>query len=380
MKNTSVFNKKYEIGILGAGQLGTFLADACEKHHVSSWCLFYEKDDDPGFLKYKKNSQKISIDQKKRIQQLNQCQTIILESEFFAWDELSKVEADFLPSLDSYKHFYGKINQRKFYSDLKLNSPNYWILSDVSDLDNINTFPLILKRNLFSYDGNGNRECKNLHELHRYAIELGLPLLAEEKLDLESEFAVGIVANSKTGEWLNLPLIETFQKNHICHYVIGPYSLNSDLKSKLDIEIDKLKKANLHGLFAFEFFITKNQEIIINEGAARPHNSQHLTMNLCEHSQFDYLIELALNQKKLSDVVLKSNSGAMINLLGKKNQTNPVLSLPKINQEYPFEVFMYGKTEGRIGRKLGHINILDLKNNKNEFTKLLDHIYEDYEL
>lgn len=368
--------KKFKIGILGAGQLGTFLANSCLKKNIEQWCLFYESEEDPGAIIHKKNAIKLFSDPEKRKKQLEKCEFILLESEFYSYQELKQVKAKFIPDIESYKNFYGKTNQRKFYHSLGMNGPKFKIVSDVSDLDNIDQFPVILKRDLFSYDGNGNRECQNFSDLHRYAMELGFPLLIEEKLDLKAEFSVGIVGS--LNQKMILPLTETFQKNHICHFVLGPLFLNHDLQEKLNIELDKLKAAPLFGLFAFEFFITKDDQIIINEGAARPHNSLHITQDLLDHSQFDYIVDLAINPGKIEPYSMRAEMGAMINLLGKKEVINPTLTLGEIPKEIPHQVYLYGKKEGRIGRKLGHINLLNSSLSKNEFTKILDKVYEEY--
>lgn len=370
--------KKYTIGILGAGQLGSFLADACIKKGIENWCIFYEKDDDPGALIYKKNAIKIFSEAHKRKKQLDKCETIILESEFYSYQELKTINANFIPSLDSYKNFYGKTAQRNFYHALGLNCPKFWVVNDVSELDNIDQFPVILKRNLFSYDGNGNRECKNLSELHKFAMELGFPLLIEEKLQLKTEFSVGIISNGT--DIVQLPITETFQKDHICHFVLGPMHLPEHLNRVLQNELDKLKKANLVGLFAFEFFITIDDQIIINEGAARPHNSLHITQDLLDHSQFDYIIDLCIEKKQLYQFNFKANMGAMINLLGKKSSSPPVLTIGKIPDSIPHHVYLYGKKEGRIGRKLGHINFLNNQLSTKEFTNILDQVYEEYSI
>lgn len=368
--------KKYQIGILGAGQLGSFLADACCKHSVKDWCLFFEKDDDPGAILYKKNAIKLFSDPNKRKKQLEKCQFIILESEFYSYKELKEIQVKFIPDIKNYQHFYGKTAQRKFFHQLGLNCPKFWIINDVSNLDNIDQFPVILKRNLFSYDGNGNRECKNYSELHQYALELGFPLLIEEKINIKKEFSVGLVSNGR--EMIQLPLTETFQKNHICHFVIGPMNLETALQEKLNNQIEKIKKANLKGLFAFEFFISQDDQIIINEGAARPHNSLHITQDLINHSQFDYIINLCVNENSLENFSFKAKMGAMINLLGKKVSVNPKLTLGPIPNSVAHNIYLYGKKDGRIGRKLGHINFLNNELSSNDFTKLLDHVYEEY--
>lgn len=369
--------KKYKVGILGAGQLGALLAQSCIQKNIS-WCLFYESQEEPGFLLYKNNSIQLKSNPFERKLQLEECEVILLESEFYSYEELKEVNSKFIPSIESYKNFYGKIAQRNFYHSLGINGPQFWIAQKNSDLEKINQFPVIMKRNLFSYDGNGNRECKNSNDLKKYSEELEFPILIEEKLKIKSEFAVGIVFSKNKS--LTFPLVETYQKNHICHYVISPFELPQNLKEKLEGEIEKLKSAFLFGLFAFEFFITEDGEIVINEGAARPHNSLHITMDLCTHSQFDYIVDLAVNDDEIKSYKMKAPLGAMINLLGRKESINPSLSLPQMPSDLPYRVYLYGKKQGRIGRKLGHLNLLNTHLNQKEFILLLDKIYEGYDI
>jgi hypothetical protein len=64
----------------------------------------------------------------------------------------------------------------------------------------------------------------------------------------------------------------------------------------------------------------------------------------------------------------------------KLDKENPNLILTEIPEDYPHEVYLYGKKIGRIGRKLGHLNVLNNQHNFNEFSKVLDSIREGYDL
>lgn len=370
---------RYMIGILGGGQLGCLLANAVQAK-VNSWIIFCSHPDDPAFVFFPQHAMLLSEKSQIKREQLEWCEIIFLESEFNSYEELKNIRCKFIPDIENYKHFYGKINQRLFYQQLGLAQPDFWILNSPQDINELNEreidYPVILKRNLFSYDGYGNREAKNQNELIHFADELGFPLLVEKKLLLKTEIAVGLVFDGNVV--IELPLIETFQKNYICHYVMGPAILPPAIKQALNFQIELLKNSSLKGLFAFEFFITEDNAIFINEGAARPHNSQHLTMDLCHKSQFEYLVDLALGLP-LEKSILKAPQGAMINLLGKKNIENPKLILPTIPASYPHNVYLYGKKQGRSGRKMGHLNILNPFQDEN-FIHFLDQLTLEYEL
>ena len=124
------------------------------------------------------------------------------------------------------------------------------------------------------------------------------------------------------------------------------------------------------GLLAVEMFLTKNNELLINELAPRPHNSGHYTMNGCEISQFTQLIKI-LTKQPLGNTNL-SCSSVMINLLGDlwiNNSSKP--NFDKLNKSKNIFVHLYGKDEPRIGRKMGHINITS-ENISDAFIKAME--------
>jgi phosphoribosylaminoimidazole carboxylase (NCAIR synthetase) len=114
------------------------------------------------------------------------------------------------------------------------------------------------------------------------------------------------------------------------------------------------------GLFSFEFFYTRSGQVLINEGAPRPHNSQHLTREACELSQFDLLVRFLRDRKlPLADRTwITAKPSVMINLLGQTSGTEIPLSLPSLPEDAIVHAMMYGKKHCRPGRKMGHAVIL----------------------
>ncbi|OYY56626.1 MAG: 5-(carboxyamino)imidazole ribonucleotide synthase, partial [Polynucleobacter sp. 35-46-207] len=110
-----------------------------------------------------------------------------------------------------------------------------------------------------------------------------------------------------------------------------------------------------------EFFVLKSGDIVANEIAPRPHNSGHYTMDACVSSQFEQQVR-SMARLPLGDTRLLAPV-SMLNLLGdlwfegsedqaREPAWNQVLSHPDA------KLHLYGKSDPRIGRKMGHINCL----------------------
>ena len=86
-------------------------------------------------------------------------------------------------------------------------------------------------------------------------------------------------------------MVENIHKNAILRETIYPAELNDKVSKKAtQIAIQIANEINLNGILAVEMFLMKNETILINELAPRPHNSGHWTMDYCKISQFHNLI------------------------------------------------------------------------------------------
>jgi 5-(carboxyamino)imidazole ribonucleotide synthase len=200
---------------------------------------------------------------------------------------------------------------------------------------------------------------KGADDLARLAPQiLGNKWLIEEFIPFERELAI-MAARSVTGEIVFYPVVETQQVNQICHWVMVPANIAPDLQTKIeDYTRLLLTELNAIGIFGIEFFLTADNNILINEIAPRTHNSGHYTLDACDISQFSLQLQ-AVTGRSLKQPVLQCQQAVMVNLLGYENAEGDYAKkrakLAEIPQSF---VHWYNKTESRIGRKLGHVTVL----------------------
>jgi len=171
--------------------------------------------------------------------------------------------------------------------------------------------------------------------------------------------------------------VETVQKNGVCHFVQYPCKINEKAQERIELIMKKLISAHLTGIFNFEFFVDKNDNVYINEGAPRTHNSQHLTIDASNFSQFD-LLAFYLTDSMTAPRDVQTKPSLMVNLLGKSTGPARELKLPEFSNLKVFPK-LYGKIKSTPGRKMGHVNIVDDDNNTN-LRAIGEKILKEYDL
>ena len=250
-----------------------------------------------------------------------------------------------------------KISQNRYMEKEAINkigikTAPYSLINTKEELyDNI-SYPSVLKTTIGGYDGKGQVVIKNDSDLKNAINLLKNQCILEKWVDFSKEISV-IVTGSVNGELSVFPVSENIHVDNILYQSIVPARISPDIeKEAIDYALKIAKNFNLVGTLAVEMFVTKDDEIYVNEVAPRPHNSGHYTLDACETSQFEQHIRgicgLPLGSTKLLTPVV------MVNILGKHIQKFfdyiPLLSTAKIH--------IYGKREARDKRKMGHINIL----------------------
>jgi 5-(carboxyamino)imidazole ribonucleotide synthase len=219
-------------------------------------------------------------------------------------------------------------------------------------------FPVIQKARKGGYDGKGVVLLKTKDDLSK-AIEA--ESFIEELVDIKKEIAV-MVARNIEGEIVCYPVVEMLfdERVNICDIVIAPARIEENLRKEIeDISIKCIEALDGVGIFGVELFLTKDNKILVNEIAPRPHNSGHYTIESCLTSQFEQLIR-AVTNLPLGSTKLISPS-AMVNLLGEEGYKgepiiegiHEVLEIPGLSFHF------YGKKETSPFRKMGHITVLD---------------------
>ena len=207
--------------------------------------------------------------------------------------------------------------------------------------------PAVLKTRRFGYDGKGQYILKSDADIDTAWDAVGQqPSILEGFVGFKREISI-IAAQSVNGEISAYPITENVHKNHILHISTAP-AKGHDGKAKA-IARDILKELNYHGVVGVEFFQMDNEDLIVNEIAPRVHNSGHWTQDAGCIDQFELHIR-AIAGWPLGDIQLK-NGVEMTNLIG-----SDVDKIDSYAREPDTFIHLYGKSEPRPGRKMGHIN------------------------
>jgi 5-(carboxyamino)imidazole ribonucleotide synthase len=222
--------------------------------------------------------------------------------------------------------------------------------------------PGILKTASLGYDGKGQVTVAQAADLPAaWAALGGVTCVLEERLPLDREISV-IVARGRDGQWVHLPPQQNLHRDGILAVTQVPApDVDPGLCEQAVALAGQLAQAlNYVGVLCVEFFVLANGSLVANEMAPRPHNSGHYSIDACDLSQFDLQVRTLAG---LPLVAPRLHSPAvMLNLLGDLwwvgGGTAPqtpdwpaVLALPGAR------LHLYGKTEARRGRKMGHLTI-----------------------
>ena len=346
------------VGVIGGGQLAWMMAMATEKLDINL-LIQTPHPDDPA-VAIADESIFAAIDDAEATKELaRKCDIITFENEFINLDALKKLEASgviFRPKLSALSPLLDKYEQRSYLQSIDLPVPKFTTLEKLS-LNDFN-FPLVIKARRHGYDGQGTSIINNQQELEVLASSETNSLMVEEYIEFDRELAI-MAARSTTGEIVTYPLVETYQKEQVCHWVIAPANVSETVQLEAQKIAEKLlTELEVVGIFGIELFLTLDGNFLVNEIAPRTHNSGHYTLDACEISQFEMQLRAVIN-KPLGSTELNYLGAVMVNLLGyEKSHDDYQEKRNKMAQIPDSYIHWYGKTESRPGRKLGHVTVL----------------------
>ncbi|MEY8847424.1 5-(carboxyamino)imidazole ribonucleotide synthase [Psychroserpens sp. XS_ASV72] len=359
------FSSDFKLGILGGGQLGkmmlyttrkfditTHVMDASEEAPCKIACNTFVKGDLLDYddvYNFGKSVDLLTFE----IENVN----------VNALEALEKEGKKVYPSSKTLRTIQNKATQKLFYRDHDIPTSDFTRFAYLSEIkEAINNealkFPFVWKAAQFGYDGNGVKIIRQLSDLD------GLPkgeCIAEDLIPFKNELAV-IVARNLKGEVKTYPVVEMEfhpEANQV-EYVICPARISEDVANKAKEVALKVSKAFNHvGLLAVEMFQTKNDEILVNEVAPRPHNSGHQTIEASYTSQFEQHVRAILDLP-LGKTESKAG-GIMVNLVGAEGHTGHVVyeHIEDIMQMEGVTPHIYGKKQTRPFRKMGHVTIVN---------------------
>ena len=289
---------------------------------------------------------------------------ITLENEFIDYRIIEYLESlgkKVFPSSATIAMIQDKLIQKQTLLKYKIPLPKFMAVNHKYEFEKTASelkLPFVLKSRKMGYDGYGNamvRDKKDFDTAFDKLTHRHSKLLAEEFVHFTKELAV-MAARTKN-ESVVYPVVETIQKDHICHTVIAPAKVKENVRRKASkIAIDCVKAVKGFGLFGIEMFYTKDGRILVNEMAPRPHNSGHYTIEGCVTSQFENHVRAVLGLP-LGSAEMVNRSAVMINLLGKTNKEGIVKNYTSALGDKDIHLHIYGKKNSRVGRKMGHITV-----------------------
>lgn len=359
------FSSDFKLGILGGGQLGKMLLYETRKFDIQTFvidpsneapskisCDYFQQGDLMDFDTVVEFGRKVDV-------LTFEIEAVNVE----ALEILEKEGVKVYPSANTLNKIQDKAVQKKFFRDNNIPTSSFKTFFSKSDLldevsNNNLSLPFVWKSATGGYDGRGVMIIKNEKQLKD--IPEG-KCIAEDLVPFKNELAV-IVARSPGGEVKSYPVVEMefHPTANQVEYVICPARIETHVAIKARKLAEDVSKAFEHvGLLAVEMFQTKEDEILINEVAPRPHNSGHYSIEASYTNQFEQHLRAILNLP-LGETESKVG-GIMVNLTGEEGHSGPVVyeNIEEIMQMPGVTPHIYGKKLTRPFRKMGHVTIVN---------------------
>ncbi len=349
-----------KVGILGGGQLGRMLLQAAANYPVETFVMENDSNCPAAHLcQHFIMGDITSFDDVYNFGKVLDVLTIEIEN--VNVEALQKLEAEgvtIYPKPAILKIIKSKILQKQFYKDKEIPSGDFIITNSIDELkDHLHFLPAVHKISQGGYDGKG--VCI-MHKPEDIINGFDAPAVLEKKMEIYKELSVIIAVNSK-GETAIYNTVDMVVDQHLnlLSYQISPAVIPEKLLWKAEaVALMVVKAFNSPGIFAVELFADKEGNIWVNETAPRVHNSGHHSIEACYSSQFDMLWRIMLDYPLgNTDHIL---SAAIVNIVGEQGHTgsahyeglNEVLAMDNVF------VHIYGKSQTKPGRKMGHVTIL----------------------
>ena len=295
------------------------------------------------------------------------CDVVTLENEFVDARSLAALEAaghNVFPTPQSIALVQDKLIQKQTLAAAGLPVPAFCAVANpaaVAAAARELGLPMLLKARRNAYDGKGNVTVCSLDEVgaawRKLGGHVGNELFVEAFCPFTRELAV-IITRGRNGECATYPLVETVQRDHICHIVRAPSAvLPQTSAAALDIARRAVAAVGAVGSFGVEMFLTADDRVLVNELAPRVHNSGHYTIEACECSQFENHVRAVLGWP-LGSTCMVAPAAVMVNLLGVGKGTGRPAGLDAALSVSGAHVHIYGKAMSNAGRKMGHVTAL----------------------
>ena len=341
------------IGILGGGQLGRMLSVAAARlgfkthifepganppaGHVADAVTTASYDDHDALLRFAQS-----------------CDVVTFEFENVPTAALDVIEAQVAirPGREALRISQDRLTEKEFLQGLGLTVAPFADVPDAAAMqvavDTIGA-PAILKTRRFGYDGKGQARLRSAGDADQAIADMqGAPAVLEGFVEFSHEVSV-IAARSPQGDVACFDPGENVHRDGILHSTTVPAKLTAPQRMDAVLMAANILNAlDYVGVLGVELFVTP-QGLVVNEIAPRVHNSGHWTQNGCTVDQFEQHIR-AITGWPLGDGSRHADV-VMENLIG-----DDMDRVPELMKERDCALHLYGKSDTKPGRKMGHVN------------------------
>ena len=340
------------IGILGGGQLGRMLAVAASRLGLKAH--IFEPGANPPARQVADQVTTASYEDEAALHRFAQSVDVITY-------EFENIPTSALDILEQIRPIHpgrlalaisqDRLSEKEFLTGLGLKVAPYANVTSAAEAEaaaqSIGT-PSILKTRRMGYDGKGQVRLKNVSDMEQaWQAMQGAPSVLEGFINFSHEVSV-IAARTSDGQVACYDPGENVHREGILHSTTVPASLSAAQRMDAVLLAGQILNAlDYVGVMGVELFVTADG-LIVNEIAPRVHNSGHWTQNGCDICQFEQHIRAVAgwplaDGSRHSDIRMENLIGADMDRVPELRKTNAALHL-------------YGKSEVKPGRKMGHVN------------------------
>ncbi|WP_298543003.1 5-(carboxyamino)imidazole ribonucleotide synthase [uncultured Aquimarina sp.] len=361
---TNYFSSDFKLGILGGGQLGKMMLYETRKYDIQTYVLD-PNPDAPCRIACDHFQQGDLMDYETVYNFGKKVDILTFEIETVNIKALARLEREgkkVYPDSKTLEKIQNKGRQKLFYKEQEIPTADFMQFSNKAHLaEGITSgkvkLPFVWKSTQGGYDGKGVSIIRTGADIAKLP---DTECIAETLVDFKNELAV-IVVRNPSNEIKTYPVVEMEfhpEANQV-EYVICPARIDDKIAEKARKIAEKVSKAFSHvGILAVEMFQTKDDNILVNEVAPRPHNSGHYSIEASYTNQFEQHIRAIL------DLPLGATeskvAGIMVNLVGAEGHTGNVVyeNIETIMKLKGVTPHIYGKKQTRPFRKMGHVTIV----------------------
>jgi 5-(carboxyamino)imidazole ribonucleotide synthase len=371
------YSNDFRLGILGGGQLGRMFVQ--EAIHYDVRINSMDPAIDAPCSKIVHSFVKGDLNDFDAVYHFGKSNDVLtIEIENVNTEALKKLESEGVkvyPKPDFLAMVKDKGLQKQFYADHNIPTAPFILMKDKAELVQNYDRPCVQKMRTGGYDGKGVQVLRHRSDLDR---AFDCPSVIEELVPFTKEIAI-IVARNPSGQMTTFPLVEMEfnPEANLVEFLFSPAEVTPAIADQAkDIACRIVESAQFVGILAVEMFVLADGQVLVNEMAPRPHNSGHHTIEANITSQYEQHLRAILDLP-LGDTTTLSPA-VMINLLGEKGYSGPVWyeGVEAMMAESGVFVHLYGKSETRDFRKMGHVTCIhpDLEQAKSLARKALSTI------